>query len=148
MKKPENSEYKYIFYIINVGHLIISNKSRAKNIITYISNSLNIEYYFQKICEWRQILKLFIIQMSITPKVFGLEKRNCTFWKWRSFSFKMMSRICRIKVIDYTDKNVSIFFAESVFWSVKSVIFIRYIRDAHHFKAEALPFPKSTVTFF
>ena len=32
-----------------------------------------------------------------------------------------------------------VFFAESVFWSVKSVIFIRYIRDAHHFKAEALP---------
>ena len=24
MKKPENSEYKYIFYIISVGHLIIS----------------------------------------------------------------------------------------------------------------------------
>ena len=79
MKKPENSEYKDIFYFISVGHLIISNKSRGKNITTYISNSLNIEYYFQKICEWRQILKLFIIQMSITPKVFGLENTDCTF---------------------------------------------------------------------
>ena len=26
--------------------------------------------------------------MLITPKVFGLEKRNCTFWKWQSLSFK------------------------------------------------------------
>ena len=40
-----------MFYIISVGHLIISNKSRGKNITTYISNSLNIEYYFQKIRE-------------------------------------------------------------------------------------------------
>ena len=78
-KETQNSEYNYIFYNIRLGHLIISNKSRGKNITVYISNSLNIEYYFQKICEWRQILKLFIIQMSITPKVFGLEKRNCTF---------------------------------------------------------------------
>ena len=28
--------------------------------------------------------------MLITPKVFGLEKRNCTFWKWQSFSFKRL----------------------------------------------------------
>ena len=34
------------------------------------------------------------------------------------------------------------------FLSVKSVIFIRFIRDAHRFKAEALPFPKSTIAFF
>ena len=79
MKKPENSEYKYIFYITSVGHLIISNESRGKNITTYISNSLNIEYYFQKIRELETNLEQFIIQMSITPKVFGLEKRNCTF---------------------------------------------------------------------
>ena len=77
MKKPENSEYKYIFCITSVGHLIISNESRGKNITTYISNSLNIKYYFQKIRELETNLE--IIQMSITPKVFGLEKRNCTF---------------------------------------------------------------------
>ena len=45
---------------------------------------------FRKFVDWRRIFTLFIIQMSITPKVFGLEKRNCTFWKWQSFSFKMM----------------------------------------------------------
>ena len=40
------------------------------------------------------------------------------------------------------------FFAESVFWPVKSIIFIRCIRDAHHFEADTLPFPKCTITFF
>ena len=78
-KNPQNPEYKYIFYIISVGHLIISNKSRGKNITTYISNILKIEFIFRKFVNWRRILILFIIQMSITPKVFGLEKRNCTF---------------------------------------------------------------------
>ena len=57
MKKPENSEYKYIFYIISVWHLIISNESRRKNITTYISNILDIEYYFQKIHELETNLK-------------------------------------------------------------------------------------------
>ena len=38
-----------MLYITSVGHLIISNKSRGKNITTHISNSLNIEFYFQKI---------------------------------------------------------------------------------------------------
>ena len=57
------------------------------------------------------------------------------------------SRIHRIKITDFSGKNVKKKIVESVFWSVKSVIFIRYIRDAHHFKAEALPFPKSTITF-
>ena len=32
-----------------MGHLIISIKSRGKNITAYISNSLNKERYFQKI---------------------------------------------------------------------------------------------------
>ena len=27
--------------------------------------------------------------MPITPKVLGLEKRNCAFWKWQNYSFKM-----------------------------------------------------------
>ena len=40
------------------------------------------------------------------------------------------------------------FFEESVFWSVKSVIFIRYKRDAYHLEADTLPFPKCTITFF
>ena len=39
----------YICYIISVGHLMISNKSRGKSITTYILKSLNMEYYFQKI---------------------------------------------------------------------------------------------------
>ena len=39
------------------------------------------------------------------------------------------------------------FFVKSVFWSVQSVIFIRYIRDAHYFEADTLPFPKCTITF-
>ena len=58
-KKTQNSEYKYIFYIIRLGHLIISNKSRGKNITAYISNSLNIEYYFQKIRELETHLDTF-----------------------------------------------------------------------------------------
>ena len=40
-----------MFYIISVGHLVISNKSGGKNITTYTSDSLNIEHYFQKIRE-------------------------------------------------------------------------------------------------
>ena len=27
--------------------------------------------------------------MLISPKVFVLEKRDCTFWKWQNLSFKM-----------------------------------------------------------
>ena len=27
--------------------------------------------------------------MPISPKVFVPEKRDCTFWKWKSLSFKM-----------------------------------------------------------
>ena len=27
--------------------------------------------------------------MPITPKVFGPEKRNCTFWKWQNYCIKM-----------------------------------------------------------
>ena len=48
-----------MFYITSVGHLIISNKSRGKNITTYISNSLNIEHYFQKIRELETHLDTF-----------------------------------------------------------------------------------------
>ena len=40
-----------MFYITSVGHLVISNESREKNITPYVSNSLNIEHYFQKIRE-------------------------------------------------------------------------------------------------
>ena len=29
------------------------------------------------------------MKMPITPKVFGPEKRNCTFWKWQNYSIKM-----------------------------------------------------------
>ena len=44
--------------------------------------SRQLEYevsFYAKTYHTRHILKLFFIQMSITPKVFGLEKRNCTF---------------------------------------------------------------------
>ena len=85
--------------------MIISNESRGKNITTYISNSLNIEYYFQKIRELEINLEEFIIQMSITPKVFWLEKRN--FRNGRTSALKWhASRMHRIKIMDFTDQNV------------------------------------------
>ena len=37
----------------------------------------------------RHILKLFFIQMPVSPKVFVPQKRNCNFWKWQILSFKM-----------------------------------------------------------
>ena len=47
------------------------------------------------------------MKMPITPKVFGPEKRNCTFWKWQDYSFKKRrSRMHRMKMKDFTDQNV------------------------------------------
>ena len=69
-----------------MGHLIISKKSGGKNIITYISNSLIMEYYFQ-----RNVIVHF-------------RNGRTTALKWRT------SRMHRIKIMDFTDENVSIFF--------------------------------------
>ena len=57
------------------------------------------------------------------------------------------SRVYRIKITDFTDQNTLSAEKNLYIFSVKSVIFIRCIRDAHHFKAKALPFPKCTITF-
>ena len=44
-------------------------------------------------------------------------------------------------------KRIIFFFTKSTFWSVKSIILIRCIRDVRHFKAVVLPFLKCTITF-
>ena len=90
-----------MFCIISVGHLIISNKSHGKNITTCISYSLEIEYYFQKICELETHLD------TVHHSVFGLEKRNCTFRNGRTKALKWRtSRMHRIRIMDFTDKNI------------------------------------------
>ena len=71
-----------MFYIISVGHLIISNKSHGKNITTYISNSLNIEYYFQKIRDF-------------TDQNVLLVKKIDTFWSVKSIIFILCIRDVR-----------------------------------------------------
>ena len=66
--------------------------------------------------------------MLISPKVFGVEKRNCTFWKWQSFSFKM---VC----VTYTsDKNYGFYRPKhtfrkgenDAFWLVKSDVYVTH----------------------
>ena len=79
-----------LIFFVGLAHLIIHKWNSGENIKTYISNNLNIQCHLRKFIHGRRILKLFIIQMLITPKVFGLEKRDCTFWKWQSFSFEMV----------------------------------------------------------
>ena len=61
--------------------------------------------------------------------------------KWRTSCMHWM------KIMDFTDQNVSIFFNKSTFWSIKSIIFIRCKCDVRHFKAVVLPFLKCTITF-
>ena len=36
------------------------------------------------------MLKLLIIQLTISSRAFELEKRYCPFWKWQNLIFKMM----------------------------------------------------------
>ena len=49
--------------------------------------------------------------------------------------------------MDFTDQNVLLVKKIYTFLSVKSIIFIRCIRDVRHFKAVVLPFLKCTITF-
>ena len=87
LHSSEISEQYLIFFVL-VWHLIISNNIWIKIISTCLHNNWIWSVIFRKTHHTRHILNLFIIQMLITPKVFGLEKRNCTFWKWQSLSFK------------------------------------------------------------
>ena len=144
LHSSEISEQYLIFFVL-VGHLIIPMTLGWKLFQHAFTTTWIWSVIFRKTHHTRHILNLFIIQMLITPKVFGLEKRNCTFWKWQSFSFKM---VC---VSYISDKNYGFYRPKCIIFSLRKVCFglkIRCIRDAHHFKAEALPFPKRTVTFF
>ena len=71
-----------ILKISSFCKVVMTNKTGqvcGKNVRRYISNS------FRKFVQWRHVIK-----MPITPKVFGLEKCNCSYWKWQSLSFKMV----------------------------------------------------------
>ena len=66
----------------------------------------------------------------------------------RASALKYKSRIPRTKIMDFKDQNTLIVVKFIAFWPVKSIIFVPGMRDLYHFKAKALPFPKSKITFF
>ena len=83
------------------------------------SQQLEYEVSFSEkpIIHTKHILKLFFIQMPVSPKVFVLEKRDCTFWKWQNLSFKMA-------YVTYTlDKNYGSYRQKRINFSLPTVHF-------------------------
>ena len=112
LHSSEISEQCLIFFVL-VWNLIISNNILIKNISTCLHNNWIWSVIFRKTHHTRHILKLFFIQMSVSPKVFVSEKRDCTFWKWRNGRTSALkwrkSRMHRMKMKDFKDQNVLIF---------------------------------------